>query len=478
MKPIEIVLVEDEKALLNAMASLLSGLGHTVQTAESTGEALEKIRGLDAGLVILDLALPVSTEDIPLIENGMRLFEDTQRFENKRFKTIIVTGEGKTKEAVACIKRGAEDFVIKPIDPDTFPVIVERAMEKLSLEVNQEFMERKLTELEEDYSPERHFPHIVGQSRAMKTVFKGILYGSEIDENILITGETGTGKRLVAEAVHSNSKRRDEKFVIVNCGGLAPGLFESELFGSERGAYTGAHRRREGKFEYAGAGTVFLDEVGEIPLHLQAKLLHAVERRRITRVGGNEEVHVRARIICATNKNLEEEVDRGNFRQDLLYRLRVFPIFVPPLRDREGDIMILAEHFLKEHSAKKQKPLIGFSPDAREQLNTHLWPGNVRELENVMIRAVISTGRKQQFLTGGDIETYGAGEQDRPGPAKADSRPGKLSEASVMEMIRKEESQKYVDALLAAGGNKAKAARLLGIPENTFRYRVMKWLGK
>jgi len=424
MKPIEIVLVEDEKALCSAMASLLAGLGHRVRTAETTTEALDRMQDLDAGLVILDLALPVSGDDIPRIENGMRLFEETQRLENKRFKTIIVTGEGKTREAVACIQRGAEDFVVKPIDPDTFPVIV------------------------------------------------------ELDENVLITGETGTGKRLVAEAIHTNSKRCGEKFVVVNCGGLAPSLFESELFGSERGAYTGAHRRREGKFEYAGAGTVFLDEVAEIPLHLQSKLLHAVERRRITRVGGNEEVGIQARIICATNKNLEKEVEHGNFRQDLLYRLRVFPIFVPPLRERQDDLLRLAEHFLQEHAGKKEKALIGLSPGARRKLLAHTWPGNVRELENVMIRAVISAGRRQQVLTEADIETYASGEADRSAPAEAAPRPPEPSEESVMEQIRQEETRKYMDALMAARGNKAKAARLLGIPENTFRYRVMKWLGK
>ncbi len=454
----KILIIEDEEYLAESIRDLLEPSGYEIHIAPDREEGREKLNRIKPDLLLLDLALPPSYA----VRDGVEFFKECL-VAGEGNKIIVMTGQGKVDDAIECIRFGAEDFLLKPVNPDVLAIVVERALYK-------HLLERKVSELEADGSESFGPEGLVGSSRAMKKVFKGILYAASIDENVLITGETGAGKGVVARAIHQRSDRRDEPFVHVNCAALSRTIIESELFGHEKGAFTGAKDFKLGKFEYAGAGTVFLDEVAEIPVDLQIKLLHAVEEKTVHRVGGNTEIELESRVIAAANRDLSDAVTEGSFRKDLFYRLNILPIRIPPLRERKEDIPILVSYFLEKYCRKHGKPAVTLLPSALARLEEHDWPGNVRELENVLARAVIST--KARTLSSDDFTT------SLLALARDGARTHRMvgvEDEDLVDAVEEQLASEYRSALLKAKGNKSHAAKLLGLPESTFRYRLKKY---
>ncbi len=453
-----ILIIEDEQYLAESIQDLLRPAGYRIHIAADRESGRQTIGRIRPDLLLLDLALPPSYA----VRDGIDFFKECLTSKEVS-KIIVMTGQGKVDDAIECIRFGAEDFLLKPVNPDVLAIVVERALYKHQLET-------KVNELEADSDHSFGLVGLVGTSRVMRKVFKGILYAASIDENVLITGETGAGKGVVARAIHLKSDRKDAPFVHVNCAALSRTIIESELFGHERGAFTGARDFKVGKFEYAADGTVFLDEIAEIPLDLQIKLLHAVEEKTVQRVGGNTDIKLEARIIAAANRDLSEAVNEGAFRKDLFYRLNILPIRIPPLRERKDDIPALVSYFLEKYCRKHGRPPVSLLPSALARLEEHDWPGNVRELENVLARAVIST--KKKVLSSDDL-TLSLREAARNEGRRQAAGGGE--EGDLMEEVEEELATEYKTALLEARGNKSLAAKLLGLPESTFRYRLKKY---
>ncbi|HQJ74727.1 MAG TPA: sigma-54 dependent transcriptional regulator [Bacteroidota bacterium] len=372
-KSINILVVDDEFSVRDSLFKWFREDGYNVDTAENATEALKKIQESKWDLILLDIKMPGM--------DGMELQKRIKEID-PGIIIIMITAFASVDTAVQALKVGAYDYVTKPIDPDYLSHIVNNALreKKLSIENLQ------LRESIKEYSK---FDEIIGESQNMKNVLNLIETVAKTDTTVLIRGESGTGKELIARAIHSNSSRRYFPFIPVNCGGLPEGILESELFGHERGAFTGAQYRRKGKFEMADGGTIFLDEIGNVSMKTQMDLLRVIETKKFTRVGGNEEITSDFRIISATNADLEAAVKEGTFREDLYYRLNVFSIFLPPLRERRSDIPLLAQHFLKKYSISMNKPMEGFTPEAMDILVKYNWPGNIRELENAIERAMV-----------------------------------------------------------------------------------------
>lgn len=372
-KSINILVVDDEFSVRDSLFKWFREDGYNVDTAENATEALKKIQESKWDLILLDIKMPGM--------DGMELQKRIKEID-PGIIIIMITAFASVDTAVQALKVGAYDYVTKPIDPDYLSHIVNNALreKKLSIENLQ------LRESIKEYSK---FDEIIGESQNMKNVLNLIETVAKTDTTVLIRGESGTGKELIARAIHSNSSRRYFPFIPVNCGGLPEGILESELFGHERGAFTGAQYRRKGKFEMADGGTIFLDEIGNVSMKTQMDLLRVIETKKFTRVGSNEEITSDFRIISATNADLEAAVKEGTFREDLYYRLNVFSIFLPPLRERRSDIPLLAQHFLKKYSISMNKPMEGFSPEAMDILVKYNWPGNIRELENAIERAMV-----------------------------------------------------------------------------------------
>ncbi|HEY9188578.1 MAG TPA: sigma-54 dependent transcriptional regulator [Ignavibacteria bacterium] len=372
-KSINILVVDDELSVRDSLFKWFREDGYNVDTAENATEALKKIQESKWDLILLDIKMPGM--------DGMELQKRIKEID-PGIIIIMITAFASVDTAVQALKVGAYDYVTKPIDPDYLSHIVNNALreKKLSIENLQ------LRESIKEYSK---FDEIIGESQNMKNVLNLIETVAKTDTTVLIRGESGTGKELIARAIHSNSSRRYFPFIPVNCGGLPEGILESELFGHERGAFTGAQYRRKGKFEMADGGTIFLDEIGNVSMKTQMDLLRVIETKKFTRVGGNEEITSDFRIISATNADLEAAVKEGTFREDLYYRLNVFSIFLPPLRERRSDIPLLAQHFLKKYSISMNKPMEGFTPEAMDILVKYNWPGNIRELENAIERAMV-----------------------------------------------------------------------------------------
>jgi DNA-binding NtrC family response regulator len=375
---------------------------------------------------------------------------------------IVMTAYGSIQDAVAAMKEGALDFLAKPIDPDHLLLLVERALAQ----------RRLVTEyviLKEELASRRGAPMIVGEDAALRQVSVALHRAAGTDATVLLQGESGTGKELFARALHALSSRADGPFVAINCAAIPDALLESELFGHEKGAFTGAVARKLGRFEMAHKGTLFLDEIGDLPLGLQAKILRAIEERRFERVGGNTSLLVDVRIVAATNKHLKAAVAARQFREDLFFRLSVFPVTIPPLRERRDDITILARHFVERFCKELKKPPVTLSPQALEELQTYPWPGNVRELQNCIERAVI--------LTDGDtILPRNLNLSFRPprDEAAATLDPwvhidlsGTLSDAS-RRVLAEVERRKIVQTLAETEGNKVRASEILQITYKTF----------
>lgn len=381
---IHLLIVDDEEKTLQIL-ELNLGKRYSLRFARSGKEALELMASRSVDMILTDLRMPEM--------NGHALLKEVQA-KTPSVPVIIMTAYGTIENAVAAIKGGAFDYVVKPIDLDQLDLVLNRAAKHVALLRDNEQLRSRLMMTE-------GVPYIVTASEAMQKIVKLVQQIAGTDFTVLIQGETGTGKELIARAIHTLSPRERKPFIAVNCGAIPRDLLEAEFFGSERGAFTGAVARHVGKFEQAHEGTLFLDEVGELPLDLQVKLLRVFEEQVITRIGGNERITINVRIVAATNRQLQDEVAEGRFRPDLYYRLHVVDCTLPPLRDRIEDIPLLAQHFIQKHEQRAGKNLKGIDRQALTYLQSYHWPGNIRELENVIVRSIMST--TADFITLKDL---------------------------------------------------------------------------
>ena len=391
----KIFVVEDEETIRNQMRWALAD-DYEVLLGGDRMSALEKVRTDRPPLILLDLGLPPSPRRG---EEGLRALGEILVFDREA-KVIVVTGNQDREYALKAIGQGAFDYFLKPADIDELKTVLKRALHIASLERDNAAKKDRRTGL-------TVFDEIIGESPSMRSVFDLVRKVSATDVSVLIQGESGTGKELIARAIHRSGNRKDAPFVPINCGAIPENLLESELFGYEKGAFTGADAQKRGRIEYADGGTLFLDEIGELPLLLQVKLLRFLQEHKVERVGGRETIPVDVRVIAATNKDLKEEIGEGRFREDLYYRLGVVTITVPPLRDREGDAVLLARVFLQASSTNYRKAIKGFRDDAQDAIASYDWPGNVRELENRVKRAVVMCEGK--YVVPNDLELSPAG---------------------------------------------------------------------
>jgi DNA-binding NtrC family response regulator len=371
MEPL--LLVEDKNELRAMLRKALERAGHTVDEAADGVAAIQKVRARRYLLVITDLKMPGAS--------GLDVLRETKQAD-ATIPVILLTAFGSVEEAVTAMKEGAFDFLQKPVDLDHLKLLVQRAARQ------QELLRENLL-LREEYAARYGFPRIVGEHASIREVSQQIQKVAATDATVLLLGESGTGKELFARAVHHLSARREQPFVAVNCAAIPEGLVENELFGHERGAFTGAGARKIGKLDLAHRGTFFLDEIGELPLAVQAKLLRVLEERRFDRVGGTQPIEVDVRIVVATNRNLQKSIEEKLFREDLYFRIAAVPLTIPPLRERGDDVLLLANHFLEKFSREFAKPGLELSSGVSERLLSYRWPGNVRELQNTLERAVI-----------------------------------------------------------------------------------------
>lgn len=373
MEKPQLLIVDDEPASRYGIKKALAQFRFNITEAADGKQALEKITQLNPDLVILDLNLPSI--------DGLSVLSEAGKG-NHTPLTIVITAYGSEKIAVEAMKKGAYDYIAKPYDIDELRLVIARALESLQLKEENLQLKREL---------QRHtgFGKIIGQSTGMRKVFDLTDKVSQSDITVLIQGESGTGKELVAREIHERSARHNKPFITMNCAALPENLIESELFGHEKGAFTGAVKQRKGKFELAQEGSIFLDEIGDMSLNTQSKVLRVLQERKFERLGGSETLEVDVRIISATHKDLMSEIEKGNFRQDLYYRLKVIDIIIPPLRERKEDIPSLAEHYIQEFSVKHNKKVEGVDPVAMKQMTDFHWPGNVRQLVNILERALV-----------------------------------------------------------------------------------------
>jgi two-component system response regulator AtoC len=434
MKRVKILVVDDEAIVRESLSDWLKDVGYQVFTAENGHKALELIEKEKPSIMIADLVMP-GMDGIELMKRA--------KAQQPKIDVIIITAYASIPTAITAMKEGAYDYIEKPFCPERAEFLVEKLAE------HQELVEENLS-LRQRLEDRYRFENIIAKSSKMQRVIEVIKVVAKSNATILITGESGTGKELVARAIHSQSHRRNKPFVAVSCAALPESLLESELFGHEKGSFTGAYAQKKGKFEFANGGTLFLDEVGEMSANIQVHLLRVLEEKEFTRVGGNEPIRVDVRVISATNKDLRKAIEKQEFREDLYYRLNVVNIELPPLRERKEDVPLLAEHFLHKFAMENQKEITGFSPEAMELVLDYDWPGNVRELENAIERAVILA--KDSIITIADLP------QENLSPAYSTTPRKNLKEV---------ERGHIWSVLRETGENYSEAARILGISRMT-----------
>jgi DNA-binding NtrC family response regulator len=439
-RPGSILVVDDELSVRDSLTKWFIEDGYKTDAAIDANEALKKLKPGLWDIIFLDIKLP-----------GMDGMELQQRIKSidPHATIIMITAYATVDTAVKSLREGAYDYVTKPVDPDYLSHLVTNVMKQRQLASENVQLKERIQELYE-------IDQIVGESSAMMKVFELIKTVAPTDTAVMIRGESGTGKELIARAIHSNSLRRFFPIITVNCGGLTEGLTESEFFGHEKGAFTGALYRRKGKFEMANGGTIFLDEVGNIDAKAQTDLLRVIETKQFTRVGGDEVINVDFRLICATNRDLESDVKEGKFREDLYYRLNVFSVSIPPLRERRSDIPLLCDYYLKKLASSTNKPVTSFSSDATERLKNYHWPGNVRELRNAVERAIV-------VAKGSTV-----GVDDLPIPSVFETQPQDQSLES-MEMVH------IKNVLEENEWNITRSAEILGIDRATLYHKIKKY---
>jgi DNA-binding NtrC family response regulator len=437
---VSILIVDDELSVRDSLTKWFIEDGYKADSAADAEEALKKLKPGVWDIIFLDIKLP-----------GMDGMELQQRIKgiDPNATIIMITAYATVDTAVKSLKEGAYDYVTKPVDPDYLSHLVANVVKQRQLLSENIQLKERIQELYE-------IDQIVGDSPSMQKVFELIKTVAPTDTSVMIRGESGTGKELIARAIHSNSPRRFFPIITVNCGGLTEGLTESEFFGHEKGAFTGALYRRKGKFEMANGGTIFLDEVGNIGMKAQTDLLRVIETKQFTRVGGDEIIEVDFRLICATNRDLELAVKEGKFREDLYYRLNVFSISIPPLRERRSDVVLLCNYFLNKLASSINKPVAGFSPEALERLKAHDWRGNVRELRNAVERAIVVA--KDSTITLDDLPIP---------PCSGAAAPDQSLEAV--------ESIHIKSVLEQMGWNITRSAEMLGIDRATLYSKIKKY---
>jgi two-component system nitrogen regulation response regulator GlnG len=465
-----ILVADDEESMRWVLSKALRKKGYTVDLAADGNEALRQVREQSYDLAIVDIKMPAMT--------GLD-FLDKAREVRPDLLVVVMTAEASMKNAVEAMKRGAYDYITKPFDLEVVDAIIEKASR--AREVSHQVLLLK-QELKDRYQVEKN---IVGNSAAMQEVYKTIGKVAVSDVTVLIQGESGTGKELIARAIHFNSARLGKPFVAINCAAIPRDLLESELFGSERGAFTGAIERKTGKFEQANHGTIFLDEIGDMPLDLQAKILRVLQEQEITRIGGSQNLAVDVRVVAATNQELLEKVRNREFREDLFYRLNVVPIHLVPLRERREDICPLVEYFLARASAELETQPKQCSDEALELLCNHSWPGNVRELENTIKRAVILSS--DPLLTPTDFgglferqQTIHAAPQEQSLEAIVEAKLRssmngieKLDKGDIYDLVLEQVERPLIRFTLEkTRGNQVRAADILGINRNTLRKKI------
>ncbi len=442
-----ILVVDDDPAHRTMLRTLLTGWGYATFEADDGSPAIEKVHEQAFDLILMDIRM--------IRVSGLEALTEIKAY-NPAIPIIIMTAYSSVGSAVEALKNGAYDYLTKPLDFDMLRLTIERAMDHRQLKEENRLLRERLG---------RHFDmqNIIGRSPAMLELLETVAQVAPSEATVLITGESGTGKEMIAGAIHSNSPRKEGPFVKINCAAITETLLESELFGHEKGAFTGAYKQKEGRFRQAHGGSLFLDEISEMSLAMQVKVLRVLQEREITRVGGDEVIKVDVRIVAATNKDLVRDIKVGRFREDLYYRLNVVTLEVPPLRERREDIPVLAQHFLKIFSRNNRKEIKGFSPQAMERLVKYGWPGNVRELMNAVERGVVLS--RGEYLDEEELPLI-------PGHATA---PEEILPQDVMPtnmQLDEVEKATILKTLESTGGNKSEAARRLGVTRKTLHKKL------
>ena len=445
-----ILVVDDDDAHRTMLRTLIGGWGYDVSEADDGASAIEKVKAQSYDLVLMDVRM--------VKVSGLEALDKIKAY-NPAIPVIIMTAYSSVETAVEALKQGAHDYLTKPLDFEKLKITIERSMEHTRLKE-----ENRL--LKESLGKQFDRQNIIGRSPAMTQLLETVAQVAPSEATVLITGESGTGKELIAGAIHFNSHRKEGPFVKINCAAITETLLESELFGHEKGAFTGADRRKEGRFFQAHGGSLFLDEVSEMSLTMQVKLLRVLQEREITRVGGEKTIQVDVRVIAATNKNLIELISKGAFREDLYYRLNVVSIEIPQLKQRRDDIPLLAQHFLETFSAKNRKEIKGFSPRAMDHLIKYDWPGNVRELMNAVERAVVLA--RSDYLDGDDFPII-QGTLPKDEVVFQEAANINLEGDVSLEEVEKTTILKTLEA---AHGNKSETARRLGITRKTLHKKL------
>ena len=442
-----VLIIDDEETILDSCTQVLEKAGYTVKGARDGEEGLNAFNTETYHVVLLDLKLPGS--------NGIEVLRHIKT-ENPETPVIIMTGYASVESAVEAMKLGAFDYMAKPFSPKELRVNIGKALNNRKVLLENLYLRKELEAKSE-------FDLVIGKSEAMQAVLDMVKRVSPSESTVLITGDSGTGKEMLAREIHKHSLRREGPFVVVDCGALVETLFESELFGHTRGSFTGAYETKHGRFEVAHGGTIFLDEISNISLNIQAKLLRAIQEKEVTRVGSSKPIKIDVRIIAATHENLAEAVKEGKFREDLFYRLSVVPIQLPPLRDRKEDIPLLIDHFLRKYNKRSKKNIEGIDPKAVKPLMEYNWPGNIRELENTIERAVVLVRNDKIGLE--DLIYHGIGASS----TILEPIGGKYKSLDQIE-------EEYIRIVFfSQHGNKSQTARILGIDRKTLLSKLKRY---
>jgi DNA-binding NtrC family response regulator len=444
-----ILLVDDDTNTANGLRKILLQDGYDTLCAYTGNEALNLIESENFDIVITDMKLP----DI----SGFSIIEKVKK-KDADVPVVMITAFSSLQTAIDAMKKGADDYLTKPVNIDELELILKKIWEKQLLIFQNRELKQKLHD-------KYNFSGLIGNTPEMQLVFKTITDIAPTAATVLVYGETGTGKELVANAIHYNSDRKDKSFIALHCASLSEGVLESELFGHEKGAFTGAMSQRRGRFELADGGSLFLDEVGEMNMHIQIKLLRVLETGRFERVGGETTLESDVRIIAATNKDLEKEIKEGRFREDLYYRLNVINLRLPSLRERREDIGLLADRFLLKYATKNKKDIKGFSPQSVKMLSDYDWPGNVRELENAVERAVVMAKKEL-------IEPDNLPSSINQSTRKLRKDTFRIPSGTTMKEIEK---KIILETLQTTNGSKSKAAKILGISTRKIEYKIKEW---
>ncbi len=447
-----ILVADDDLAHRTMLRTLLSGWGYMITEADDGSSAVEAVRRQPFDLILMDIRM--------IRVSGLEALTEIKAY-NPAIPVVIMTAYASVETAVLALKKGAYDYLTKPLDFDELRLTLERAMDHSHLREENRLLKESLGERFDRRN-------LIGRSLAMTRLIETVSQVASTEATVLITGESGTGKEMIAGLLHYNSLRKDGPFIRFNCAAIAETLLESELFGHEKGAFTGADRRKEGKFRQADGGSLFLDEVSEMSVGMQVKLLRVLQERELTRVGGEEVLRVDVRLIAATNRDLLKEVGAGRFREDLFYRLNVVMLQVPPLRERPEDIPLLAQEFLVQFAGKNRKTIKGFTPQAMDRLLRHSWPGNVRELMNSVERGVVLS--RGEYLDEAELSLILPGAVPSSAGTAAAPVPG--AEGHSLEIVERETILNVLDA---AQGNKSEAARRLGITRRTLHQKLRKY---